>query len=73
MAHLLLRALDARIPGAAADLPPRPLEHDERIQLAHQVRSLAIQRDRAGPTGGLEAITAKLDPAARGSISLALR
>ena len=71
----LMRSLTARIAlTQQAIYRPGPLEHDERKQLAYQVRSLGIARDRARADWlGWKRIGAKLEPAARGSVSLAAR
>ena len=69
-AYDLMRSLTARIYQCAAEA--HRLEHDERIQLAHQVRSLEIARDRARADWlGWKRIVSQLAPAARGSVSLA--
>ena len=68
----LMRSLTARIVlTQQAVCCPGPLEHDERKQLAYQLRSLGIARDRARAEWvGWKRIVAKLAPAARGSVSL---
>ena len=71
-AYDLMRSLTARISNAQQ--MAHRLEHDERIQLAYQVRSLGIARDRARADWvGWKRIVAKLTPLARGSVSLAAR
>ena len=71
-AYDFMRSLTARISNA--NQMAHRLEHDERIQLAYQVRSLGIARDRARADWlGWKRIVAKLTPRARGSVSLAAR
>ena len=71
-AYDFMRSLTARIVlTQRAICCPGPLEHDERKQLAYQLRSLGIARDRARADWvGWKRIVAKLAPAARGSVSL---
>ena len=67
-----MRSLTARISNAQQ--MAHRLEHDERIQLAYQVRSLGIARDRARDDWlGWKRTVLQLKPRARGSVSLAVR
>ena len=43
----LMRSLDARIILMKKGVATGRFEHDEVIQIAHSVRSLGVQRDRA--------------------------
>ena len=74
-AYDFMRSLTARIAlTQQAVCCPGPLEHDERKQLAYQLRSLGIARDRARADWlGWKRIVAQLTPRARGSVSLAAR
>ena len=72
-AYDLMRSLTARI--HLANQQAHRLEHDERIQLVYQVRSLGIARDRARADWlGWQRIVRQLAPTTRhrGSVSLAL-
>ena len=71
-AYELMKSLNARIYlTQQAIIRPGPLEHDERKQLAYQLRSLGIARDRARADWvGWKRIVSQLAPAARGSVSL---
>ena len=71
-AYDLMRSLTARI--HLANQQAHRLEHDERIQLVYQVRSLGIARDRARAEWlGWKRTVLQLKPRARGSVSLAVR
>ena len=72
-AHELMKSLNARIYLTQQGARSGRFEHDELIQLAHQVRSLEIARDRArADWRGWKRIVSQLAPAARGSVSRAL-
>ena len=72
-AYELMRLLNVRIGNARQGARSGRFEHDELIQLAHQVRSLEVARDRARADWlGWKRIVSQLAPAARGSVSLAL-
>ena len=72
-AYELMRLLNAKIYNAQQGARSGRFEHDELIQLAHQVRQLEVARDRARADWlGWKRIVSQLAPAARGSVSLAL-